>query len=200
MVSSLGEFIVNFFKDFRKEFKSIKKKEIKRQIPNLLTLSRGLAPIVIIPAILFNKLYFVIILLIIFALTDFLDGKIARKYNLVSEFGVKLDAVCDKIFAISLIIPAIINHGIFIFNFVMEIAISYTNLLSYTKGNNPRSTIIGKIKTALLSLTLILAYIPNMNNLVIFIFSLITIICQVITLIKYINTDMEMDKKKKSSS
>ena len=98
------------------------------------------------------------------------------------------------------IIPAIINHRIFIFNFVMEIAISYTNLLSYTKGNNPRSTIIGKIKTALLSLTLILAYIPNMNNLVIFIFSLITIICQVITLIKYINTDMEMDKKKKSSS
>lgn len=196
----MGEFIVNFFKDFRKEFKSIKKKEIKRQIPNLLTLSRGLAPIVIIPAILFNKLFFVIILLIIFALTDFLDGKIARKYNLVSEFGVKLDAVCDKIFAISLIIPAIINHGIFIFNFVMEIAISYTNLLSYTKGNNPRSTIIGKIKTALLSLTLILAYIPNMNNLVIFIFSLITIICQVITLIKYINTDMEMDKKKKSSS
>lgn len=200
MVSSLGEVIVNFFKDFRKEFKNIKKKEIKRQIPNLLTLSRGLAPIVIIPAILFNKLYFVIILLIIFALTDFLDGKIARKYNLVSEFGVKLDAVCDKIFAIGLIIPAIINHGIFIFNFVMEIAISYTNLLSYTKGNNPRSTIIGKIKTALLSLTLILAYIPNMNNLVIFIFSLITIICQVITLIKYINTDMEMDKKKKSSS
>ena len=196
----MGEFIVNFFKDFRKEFKSIKKKEIKRQIPNLLTLSRGLAPIAIIPAILFNKLYFAIILLIIFALTDFLDGKIARKYNLVSEFGVKLDAVCDKIFAISLIIPAIINHGIFIFNFVMEIAISYTNLLSYTKGNNPRSTIIGKIKTALLSLTLILAYIPNMNNLVIFIFSLITIICQVITLIKYINTDMEMDKKKKSSS
>ena len=196
----MGEFIVNFFKDFRKEFKSIKKKEIKRQIPNILTLSRGLAPIVIIPAILFNKLYFVIILLIIFALTDFLDGKIARKYNLVSEFGVKLDAVCDKIFAISLIIPAIINHGIFIFNFVMQIAISYTNLLSYTKGNNPRSTIIGKIKTALLSLTLILAYIPNMNNLVIFIFSLITIICQVITLIKYINTDMEMDKKKKSSS
>lgn len=196
----MGEVIVNFFKDFRKEFKSIKKKEIKRQIPNLLTLSRGLAPIVIIPAILFNKLFFVIILLIIFALTDFLDGKIARKYNLVSEFGVKLDAVCDKIFAISLIIPAIINHGIFIFNFVMEIAISYTNLLSYTKGNNPRSTIIGKIKTALLSLTLILSYIPNMNNLVIFIFSLITIICQVITLIKYINTDMEMDKNKKSSS
>ena len=56
MVSSLGEVIVNFFKDFRKEFKSIKKKEIKRQIPNLLTLSRGLAPIVIIPAILFNRL------------------------------------------------------------------------------------------------------------------------------------------------
>lgn len=196
----MGEVIVNFFKDFRKEFKSIKKMGIKRQIPNLLTLSRGLAPIVIIPTILFNKLYLVIILLNIFALTDFLDGKIARKYNLVSEFGVKLDAVCDKIFGISLIIPAIINHKIFIFNFVMEIAISYTNLLSYTKGNNPRSTIIGKIKTALLSLTLILAYIPNMNNLVIFIFSLITIICQVITLIKYINTDMEMDKKKKSSS
>ena len=193
----LREVIINFFNDFIVEIKSIKKYGIKREIPNILTLSRGLAPVIIIPCILMNKLYLVIILLFIFALTDFLDGKIARKYNLVSDFGIRLDAVCDKIFAISLIIPAVINYRIFIFNFIMELAIGYTNLLSYVKGNNPKSIIIGKIKTALLSLTLILVYIPNINSQIVFIFSIITALIQAITLVKYINMDIDMDMSKK---
>lgn len=135
--------------------------------------------------------------LIFFAITDFLDGKIARKYNYVSDFGVKLDAVCDKIFAMSLVIPAVFECYILLFNLILEIAISYTNLLSEAKGNHPRSTIIGKIKTTLLSITLILIYIPKTDIKIIFVASIVTIICQVITLIKYINIDMDKDRKRK---
>lgn len=189
--------IKDFFGDFKLQVRDIKNGNIKRQIPNMLTFSRALSPFIIIPAMLLGEIKIAIGALIFFAITDFLDGKIARKYNYVSDFGVKLDAVCDKIFAMSLVIPAVFECYILLFNLILEIAISYTNLLSEAKGNHPRSTIIGKIKTTLLSITLILIYIPKTDIKIIFIASIVTIICQVITLIKYINIDMDKDRKRK---
>lgn len=191
--------IKDFFGDFKLQVRDIKNGNIKRQIPNMLTFSRALSPFIIIPAMLFGEIKIAIGALIFFAITDFLDGKIARKYNYVSDFGVKLDAVCDKIFAMSLVIPAVFECYILLFNLILEIAISYTNLLSEAKGNHPRSTIIGKIKTTLLSITLILIYIPKTDIKIIFIASIVTIICQVITLIKYINIDMDKDRKRKKN-
>lgn len=189
--------IKDFFGDFKLQVRDIKNGNIKRQIPNMLTFSRALSPFIIIPAMLLGEIKIAIGALIFFAITDFLDGKIARKYNYVSDFGVKLDAVCDKIFAMSLVIPAVFECYILLFNLILEIAISYTNLLSEAKGNHPRSTIIGKIKTTLLSITLILIYIPKTDIIIIFVASIVTIICQVITLIKYINIDMDKDRKRK---
>lgn len=189
--------IKDFFGDFKLQVRDIKNGNIKRQIPNMLTFSRALSPFIIIPAMLLGEIKIAIGALIFFAITDFLDGKIARKYNYVSDFGVKLDAVCDKIFAMSLVIPAVFECYILLFNLILEIAISYTNLLSEAKGNHPRSTIIGKIKTTLLSITLILIYIPKTDIKIIFIASIVTIICQVITLIKYISIDMDKDRKRK---
>lgn len=189
--------IKDFFGDFKLQVRDIKNGNIKRQIPNMLTFSRALSPFIIIPAMLLGEIKIAIGALIFFAITDFLDGKIARKYNYVSDFGVKLDAVCDKIFAMSLVIPAVFECYILLFNLILEIAISYTNLLSEAKGNHPRSTIIGKIKTTLLSITLILIYIPKTDIKIIFVASIVTIICQVITLIKYINIDMDKDRKRK---
>lgn len=195
----MKKMIKEFFKDFKLQIKDIKNGNIKRQIPNMLTFSRALSPFIIIPSMLLGEIKIAIGALIFFAITDFLDGKIARKYNYVSEFGVKLDAVCDKIFAMSLVIPTVFECYILLFNLILEIAISYTNLLSEAKGNHPRSTVIGKIKTTLLSITLILVYIPETNIKVIFISSIVTIICQVITLIKYISIDMDKDKKRKKA-
>lgn len=189
--------IKDFFGDFKLQVRDIKNGNIKRQIPNMLTFSRALSPFIIIPAMLLGEIKIAIGALIFFAITDFLDGKIARKYNYVSDFGVKLDAVCDKIFAMSLVIPAVFECYILLFNLILEIAISYTNLLSEAKGNHPRSTIIGKIKTTLLSITLILIYIPKTDIKIIFVASIVTIICQVITLIKYISIDMDKDRKRK---
>ncbi len=193
----MKKMIKDFFGDFKLQVRDIKNGNIKRQIPNMLTFSRALSPFIIIPAMLLGEIKIAIGALIFFAITDFLDGKIARKYNYVSDFGVKLDAVCDKIFAMSLVIPAVFECYILLFNLILEIAISYTNLLSEAKGNHPRSTIIGKIKTTLLSITLILIYIPKTDIKIIFIASIVTIICQVITLIKYISIDMDKDRKRK---
>lgn len=195
----MKKMIKDFFGDFKLQVRDIKNGNIKRQVPNMLTFSRALSPFIIIPAMLLGEIKIAIGALIFFAITDFLDGKIARKYNYVSDFGVKLDAVCDKIFAMSLVIPAVFECYILLFNLILEIAISYTNLLSEAKGNHPRSTIIGKIKTTLLSITLILVYIPKTDIKIIFVASIVTIICQVITLIKYISIDMDKDRRRKKN-
>ena len=189
-----------FYVDFMKQIDDIKSGKIKKQIPNILTFSRALAPFVIIPTILLGNLKLAILELIFFIITDFFDGKFARKFGVVSEFGIKLDAICDKIFAMSLVIPAVFEFSILIFNLIMELAISYTNISSELKGNNPRTTFIGKIKTTILSITLILIYIPNVKFDVLFGASIITLIFQVITLVGYINIDANKDKKKKKKN
>src|SRR5574344_737944 len=113
----MKKIITNFLNDIKKEIENTKKeKSIKKQIPNLLTLTRGISPIIIIPTLLSNNIKLAIIELIIFALTDLFDGKIARKYNCISEFGIKLDCVCDKIFVIGLIIPSIAKYPILLIN------------------------------------------------------------------------------------
>ncbi|MBQ8219386.1 MAG: CDP-alcohol phosphatidyltransferase family protein [Bacilli bacterium] len=195
----MKKLIRDFCNEFMEQVKDIRTGKIKKQIPNILTFSRALAPFVIIPTIMLGNIKLAIIELIFFAITDFLDGKLARKFNVVSEFGIKLDAVCDKIFAMSLVIPAVFEFPILIFNLIMEFAISYTNISSEVKGNSPRTTIIGKIKTTVLSITLILIYIPDVDFNILFIASIITLIFQVITLVSYINIDANKDKSRKKT-
>ncbi len=78
----------------------LKKEEIFT-IPNLLSMFR------IVLAILFlgifkrygrNEMQEVLIgILIVSGITDFLDGKIARKYNMISEVGKLIDPIADKL-------------------------------------------------------------------------------------------------------
>ena len=83
-------------------------------IPNILTLSRLiLTPIIIILGLL-KKYKISLILVIIACITDLFDGKLARKWNTVTKTGAKLDALCDKIFAIGLIACLINKFKIFI--------------------------------------------------------------------------------------
>ena len=97
-------------------------------LPNKITLSRIVLIVAMIIAILVlacipnfhvepignspvNPVYLAIsIVFIIAALTDMLDGKIARKYSLVSDFGKFLDPIADKL----------LNDGIMIFLLVPQ--------------------------------------------------------------------------------
>lgn len=82
--------------------KAMKKKVGNLNVPNVLTMLR----IVFVPAFIACLIYIqdpvwcgvvTAIVFAITALTDMLDGKIARKYNLVTDFGKFMDAVADKI-------------------------------------------------------------------------------------------------------
>ena len=189
--------LLNFILEFKTQIRSIKKDGLKKQVPNMLTFSRAISPIIIIPTIILGRLDVAVVELIVFEITDFLDGRLARKYNCVSNFGVKLDAVCDKIFALGIMIPAIIKIPALFINLLLELGIGYVNIISESKNNHPKSNIIGKIKTAFLSITLVLVYIPGKLNKYVLISASFTLLLQLFALIKYRIDDINKDKKKK---
>ena len=193
----MKELVKEFLLEFKNQVLNVKKNELKKQIPNILTFSRALAPIIVIPTILFWRFDIAVVELMLFALTDFFDGMLARKFNCVTDFGVKLDAICDKLFALSVIIPAIIKYPILLINLFLEICISYINLMSELKNNNPRSNLIGKIKTAFLSATLILSYMNNVNIMYMYISTIMTFVFQIWAFFKYRESDINKDKSKK---
>lgn len=188
---------LEFVNLFKKEVKDVKNGgDIRKQIPNMLTFSRALAPLIMIPTLMLNKITLALIEVIFFALTDFLDGKIARKYNCVSTFGIKLDALCDKIFVIGLIIPSIFKYPVLIVNLFFELAISYVNVKSEVKNNEPRSIMSGKIKSAILFATLVLTYVPNISIEILYFMVFTTAIFQFAALLQYKKIDIEKDNKK----
>jgi len=75
---------------------------IKNKIPNILSLARIFSvPILVLSA--FNNREYIFIAIFIFALiTDVLDGYLARKLNVSSEFGAKLDSWGDMAIYLSL--------------------------------------------------------------------------------------------------
>ncbi len=75
------------------------------QIPNLLTLSRILvSPLVLVA---FDSLPFLLALGIFAAVTDFLDGVIARFLHQESGLGVALDPIADKLFVFFFLLAAL---------------------------------------------------------------------------------------------
>lgn len=185
--------------DLKKELKKIEKdfKEgnIKNQIANILTATRLLSPFILIPLMYFEKYKVFTIMISIFALTDAFDGYFARKYNAVSDFGKYLDCVVDKVFALSLLIPIIIkttlntnNFYLVTFNILLELIICSLNMYSFFKKLNPSSTMYGKVKTYFLFILLCLLYLGKvitLNDTFLFIFILVTIILQIITIFSY---------------
>ena len=81
-------------------------KKASLNIPNTLSLIRALLVPVFVAALLFMRELGIwgcivpAIVFIITGLTDMLDGKIARKYNLVTDFGKFIDPLADKFMVI----------------------------------------------------------------------------------------------------
>lgn len=73
-------------------------------LPNKLTMGRIFAIPVFIVVLLMDYRYAAAIIFILAALTDMLDGKIARKYNLVTNFGKLMDPLADKLLVMAALI------------------------------------------------------------------------------------------------
>ena len=124
-------------------------------LPNKLSVARVLC----IPAIV-TLLHFpsdtcrliAAALFIIGCLTDFLDGKIARKRNLVTDFGKFIDPVADKLLVLTTLIMLVylkmMPAWIVIIILCRELAVDGLRMVAVTKGNVIAAGPLGKCKTA----------------------------------------------------
>lgn len=81
-----------------------------RSVPNLLGLFRIITTPLLFWLIAMNSprpYLWAVLLLIIMALSDMADGKIARRLNVVSPLGIFLDTISDKIFVTGALLPMI---------------------------------------------------------------------------------------------
>jgi len=123
-------------------------------LPNKLTILRIILAFVCIGFILHNSLFSLITALILFGLasiTDFFDGYIARKKNLISDLGKILDPIADKVLIIGVFCAflglGIINSWIVILIMFREFTITGLRLYSLSKGIVLEAKKIGKHKT-----------------------------------------------------
>lgn len=191
-----------YMNEFKNSFNDLKHKStFYKQIPNLLTIFRVVGMIPVNIFFLTGNMILGILLLGILLLTDFFDGKIARKYGIATKFGADLDAVCDKIMTFGLIIPLIIECPLLIINLLLEASIATINVFGRLKGIDTKTLFNGKVKTWLLSLTLGLGYlakfITDVHSLFV-LFSLITIPSQVITTCDYVRYSFKEERKIKT--
>ena len=106
------------------------------------------------------------ILFLIASVTDFVDGHIARKYNMVTDYGKVMDAIADKVLVNGVLIILACNG--FIHMIIPVIIISRDTIVDSIKmviGNKGHAVAaigIAKVKTATLMIGIILTLFYNL--------------------------------------
>lgn len=167
-------------------------------LPNKLTILR----VIMIPVFLVFLLtdcaggaskYIAAAVFVLASLTDMLDGRIARKYNLVTNFGKFMDPLADKLLVCSALI-AFVELGylpawIVIIIISREFIISGFRLIAADKGVVIAANYWGKFKTTfqmIMTILLILQLDYPYADTVEWIFVYIALALTVISLVDYI--------------
>ena len=158
---------------------------MKMNLPNKLTVLRLLlVPVILVVMLLPYSIVNNLIALIVFAgasITDFFDGKIARRYNLITDFGKFLDPLADKFMVIAAIFGLICraftqqNEWMFwifmtmlIVTIFRELAVASIRLIASTKANVVvAADLLGKIKTVTQIVCIILALVEPVAHTII---------------------------------
>lgn len=176
-----------FIKDWKKEVFTI---------PNLLSLFR----LVLIPVYAYiylnateNYQYLIAgSIMAVSCITDMVDGKIARRYNMISNLGKILDPLADKITQFTLTLCLSLKYpvlrpvlGLFI---VKEIFQAVMGIIHLRKGRMlPGALMAGKVCTTILFISLIaLVLFPNMNPRFVDAIAAVDTVFLVISFISYI--------------
>ena len=138
------------------------------------------------------------------SLTDMADGKIARKYNLVTNFGKFMDPLADKLLVCSAMI-CLIQTGQLAAWFVIiivarEFIISGFRLIAAENGVVIAANIFGKFKTVtqMIMIVILVANLP-FNWLMVLgsIFKWLALIMTIVSLVIYIYQNIDVLKEQK---
>ncbi len=127
--------------------------------PNILTLSRIPLSILAFFAFLYWDKQAGFLLFLIGFITDWLDGKLARKYNCASEFGKLMDPITDKLLVMLAFLALSIKHIIPLWVVILialrEIYFTIFRIIKIKQGNAViPAGIWGKWKTTIQMITL----------------------------------------------
>ena len=166
-------------------------------LPNKLTVLR----VIMVPFFVFFMLtdvggaankWIALVLFIVASLTDMLDGKIARKYNLVTNFGKFMDPLADKLLVCSAMICLIpsgkLPTAVVIVIIAREFIISGFRLVASDNGVVIAANYWGKFKTVSQMIMIILLILNFEGIFVVLeqIFIWLSLALTVISLITYI--------------
>lgn len=132
---------------------------------------------------------------IVASLTDLADGKIARKYNLITDFGKFMDPLADKLLVCSAMICLIdlgrIPSWVVVIIIAREFIISGFRLIASDNGRVIAASYWGKFKTTF-QMIMVILMIANLGdtipyyNLVTQIIMWVALILTIISLVDYI--------------
>ena len=175
-------------------------------LPNKLTIMR----VILIPFFVFFLLspyfpaygnYIAVAIFIVASLTDMLDGKIARKYNLVTNFGKFMDPLADKLLVCSAMICLIeldrLAAWIVIVIIAREFIISGFRLVASDNGVVIAASYWGKFKTTfqmLMVIVLILDIQMPFFQILGTVLTYVALILTVVSLIDYIVKNKEIGR------
>jgi len=145
-----------------------KKKENIWNLPNILTFSRIIIAFLTIFLIFAEvNILYVVLTFLLGMLTDTLDGQIARRFNLKTEFGRQFDMIADRFLMVGVALAVIVKLGIsevlttnqlFQIFFILsrEIILSPIVLVALISGKGvpiPQVRFIGKLTTVMQAIT-----------------------------------------------
>ena len=127
---------------------------MKKNLPNLLSLSRLVATALVVAFVLINQPWSFLVATVLFLLasvTDFFDGYLARRFHVASSLGVFLDLTADKIFVAAILISLVqinlVPAWIVIIIVAREFLVTGLRSVAAAKGKVIPAGVWGKQKT-----------------------------------------------------
>ena len=144
---------------------------------NLITVSRIVFGAIIFVLLTRTEMYwYAFMLFFIASITDYFDGYLARKYNLVSQLGEILDPIADKILIVFLLFALSVNLTSYYIGFVSAMIITREIWVGALRDFNARQnksdatkvTFLAKIKTTIQLFTISIYLLGlGMNNMLV---------------------------------
>lgn len=106
------------------------------------------------------------IIFILACLTDFLDGYLARKHNMVTDFGKMLDSIADKILVNPILVifaaEGLLHPVVPVIVIARDIIVDSIKMEVASKGKVVAAIHSGKLKTATMMIGMVLIFFSNM--------------------------------------